>query len=633
MSTSTPTSPVAAAPAPARNVVNDVSEAIDMRVRANMARAWSGISPISLALAYTDWALHFASSPGARWRLFRQAMEQSVNWQNDAVLALAKTAAKPLQELAHAGRGEPEASPTAVAKPVEPLAQAIHTDPRYADPLWEEWPWRGCATASKAMEAWWRGASGLRGMQDHSREQMRFYGLKALDVLAPSNWLLSNPEAMRTAWETGGQSLMKGMDNAMNEFRLRHGGEGSELARSRRKEDPMPGQQVAVTPGRVVLRNRLIELIQYAPTTEQVHAEPVLIVPSCIMKYYILDLAPQNSMVRWLVSQGHTVYIISWKNPDAGDAHMGMDAYVRTGVLDALDHVHTATGQPVHLAGYCLGGTFAAMAAAALGGGDAHAASHRDGMASVSPLASLTLMAAETDFTEPGEMGVLIDEAQVNMLEGMMAQKGFLTGKQMSGSFQFLHSRELVWSSQTKRWLLGEDEITNDLMAWNADVTRLPAAMHSQYLRHCFLNNDLAEGHMPFEGQSLSLRDIRVPVFAVGTVKDHVAPWRSVYKIHRLVQGDVTFALTNGGHNAGIVSEPGHKGRYFQYLTTPHKAAWRTADEWQAAAPRQDGSWWTAWSAWMLAQGSGTQVPARTVSPDAGVCDAPGDYVMVRYGD
>lgn len=214
-----------------------------------------------------------------------------------------------------------------------------------------------------------------------------------------------------------------------------------------------------------------------------------------------------------------------------------------------------------------------------------------------------------------------------------MAARGFLTGRQMAGSFQFLHSRELVWSSRTQRWLMGEEAVPNDLMAWNADVTRLPAVMHSQYLRSCFLNNDLAEGRYLFEGRPISLRDIRVPVFAVGTVKDHVAPWRSVYKIHRLVSAEVTFALTNGGHNAGIVSEPGHAGRFFQLHTTASGQPWQSPEEWQAAAPRHEGSWWPAWQQWLLDQGQGRRVKARVPRANAELGPAPGRYVMVRYGD
>lgn len=511
------------------------------------------------------------------------------------------------------------------------LAGALAEDQRYAAPAWQILPWRSLATATKSCESWWLRACSLRGMQLHSRDQMRFYGLQLLDMLAPSNALASNPEALQAAWRTGGQSLLRGLEHMLRELPSANGWQADTTMTS----GIGPGQGLAMTPGRVVMRNGLIELIQYQPATSEVRAEPVLIVPSCIMKYYILDLSPHNSLVRWLVGQGRTVFILSWRNPDEGDALLGMDDYVHDGVLAALDHVRCATGQPVHLAGYCLGGTFAAIAAAALGGGDTQACQPASGAgdADAGPLASLTLLAAETDFSEPGEMGVLIDEAQVHQLEEVMAARGFLSGREMAASFQFLHSRELVWSSRTRRWLLGQDEVPNDLMIWNADVTRLPAVMHSQYLGGCFLRNDLAEGRYLFQGQPVSLRDIRVPVFAVGTVKDHVAPWHSCYKVHRLVSAEVTFALTNGGHNAGIVSEPGHPGRHYQLLTTPLGQPWRTSGEWLQAAPRFEGSWWTAWDQWLLTRGSGAQVAACLPPEDETLGPAPGRYVMVRYDD
>ena len=613
---------------------DDGHHALDQQASVLMAQLWSGVSPLSLALAVTDWVLHLWSSPGTQWRLARQAAEQAQAWWGDTLQALVRTAVAPAQGLPDSGAGaNGPATPAAPAATTESaLARALREDARFSHATWQLWPWRALASANKAAELWWQQAASLRGMLPHSREQMRFYGRQWLDMWAPSNSLWTNPQALQRALETGGQSLWKGWGKALEDVRWRVG-----LQPPPRRFDPAlaPGRGLATTPGQVVLRNALIELIQYAPTTPMVQREPVLIIPSCIMKYYILDLSPHNSLVRWLVAQGYSVYIVSWKNPDEGDALLGIDDYVRDGVLAALDHVHCATGAPAHLMGYCLGGTFAAMAAAALGGGDARLGCQTQamvGQGTQALLASLTLLAAETDFKEPGELGILIDEEQVRLLEAMMAARGFLTGQQMAGSFQFLHSRELVWSSQTRRWLFGEDEIGNDLMAWNADVTRLPAVMHSQYLRQCYLNNDLAEGRFRFEDQPISLRDIRVPVFAVGTVKDHVAPWRSVYKIHHLVSADVTFALTNGGHNAGIVSEPGHPGRYHHLLTTSAQEPWRTPDEWLAVAPRREGSWWPSWHAWLLAHSSGT-VPARMPPVSTQLGAAPGQYVLVRYGD
>ena len=614
---------------PARRAAraDDLVSELDRNAAAVTARLWSGLSPISLALAYTDWALNLAASPGSRVRLARRAWRQGWDWLDDTAQALVRQSAAALLGQ-HGGAGP---APATSAPATSALASALAEDMRFAAPDWLQWPWFGLASATKAWEAWWQDASSLRGMHPHSREQMRFYGRQLLDAGAPSNWLWTNPEALRVARDTDGQSLLKGLGHMVDEL-----ADGQEGASEPAKLPGLgPGASLATAPGQVVLRNELVELIQYAPSTPEVHAEPVLIIPSCIMKYYILDLSPHNSLVRWLVGRGHTVYIVSWRNPDEGDALLGMDDYVREGVLASLDHVHGASGgEQVHLMGYCLGGTFAAIAAAALGGGDAPACRpNGHDPEPAGPLASLTLLAAETDFTEPGEMGVLIDEAQVRQIEEVMAARGFLTGRQMAGSFQFIRSRELVWSGHTRRWLLGEEEVSSDLMVWNADVTRLPAVMHSQYLGSCYLRNDLAEGRYLFHSQPISLRDIRVPVFGVGTLKDHVAPWRSCYKMHRLVSGEVTFALTNGGHNAGIVSEPGHAGRRYRLLTTRPGQPWRSPDEWQAAALCHEGSWWTAWDDWLRAQGSGRTLPARVPPEDDALGPAPGRYVLVRYGD
>jgi polyhydroxyalkanoate synthase len=347
------------------------------------------------------------------------------------------------------------------------------------------------------------------------------------------------------------------------------------------------------------------------------------------MKYYILDLSPANSMVRWLVSQGHTVFILSWRNPDESDALVSFDDYLELGVFDPLAAIaRLVPGEAVHAAGYCLGGTLLAIGAAAL--------AREDGIerADALPrLASVSLLAAETDFTEPGEMGVMIDESQVAMLEDLMAERGFLTGAQMAGSFTYLHSRELVWSHQLRTLWLGQRDEPNDLMAWNADVTRMPATMHSQYLRRLYLHNDLAEGRYEVEGAPVSLADIRQPVFAVGTEKDHVAPWRSVYKLHRLTDTDLTFALASGGHNAGIVSEPGHPRRSYAIAERVHESHWQSPDEWLQHATRHDGSWWPAWSAWLVAHGSGRRVKPRAPIVDEGLGAAPGRHVLVRYAD
>ena len=594
---------------------------LERRLQVAQSKLFFGLSPISLALASTDWWLHLLSSPGAQMRLQNDAVHKVLDWVDHTGALARQCTDKHLNTLAgKAGDAPPSDTPMGQHK----------QDQRFDDAAWESFPWQSWIDAHALGEAWWMQATQLRGMQPHSREQMRFYASKWMDILAPGNTLLTNPQAIDAALRSGGQSLLKGMKHAVDEWQQKMGMHPEGAA----TDALQPGQGLAMTPGEVVMRNHMVELIQYKPSTTQVHAQPVLIVPSCIMKYYIMDLSAHNSMVRWLVSQGHTVFMMSWRNPDENDALLMMDDYVNEGVLASLQHVAHATGEAVHLMGYCLGGTFAAMAAAIIER-DRMRMAHGGATDGPAPptLASLSMLAAETDFREPGEMGVLIDEAQVRMLEDMMAETGFLTGRQMAGSFQFLHSRELVWSSQTRRWLLGEEEIPNDLMVWNADVTRLPAAMHSQYLRQCFLHNDLASGNFVISGHSVNLRDIHLPVFAVGTVKDHVAPWRSVYKLHRLMSSPVTFVLTNGGHNAGIISEPGHKGRHYQQLTLELDEARLTPDEWLEQAPRHEGSWWTAWSAWLVSQGSGRKVKARVPAHDAELGAAPGQYVMVRYGD
>jgi len=355
----------------------------------------------------------------------------------------------------------------------------------------------------------------------------------------------------------------------------------------------------------------------------------VFIVPSWIMKYYILDLSPHDSMVRWLVNQGHTVFMLSWLNPDESDALLDMYDYLQLGVFDALAAIgRRVPGEAVHAVGYCLGGTLLAIASAAL----ARPGRVADAEA-LPPLASLSFLAAEIDFTEPGEMGVLIDESQVALLEEMMAERGYLTGRQMAASFQFLHSRELIWSATLRELWMGEPLRPNDLMAWNADTTRMPAAMHSQYLRRLYLHNELAESRYCVESRPVSLNDVHQPMFVVGTEKDHVAPWRSVYKLHQLTDAEITFVLTSGGHNAGIVSEPGHAVRRWRDAVRRPGDPWLSPDEWEAAAKLHEGSWWTAWDTWIKAKGSGREVSARQLTGRDGLCGAPGAYVHQRCED
>jgi polyhydroxyalkanoate synthase len=353
-----------------------------------------------------------------------------------------------------------------------------------------------------------------------------------------------------------------------------------------------------------------------------VRPEPILIVPAWIMKYYILDLSAQNSLVRFLVAQGFTVFMVSWKNPDASDRDLGMEDYRALGVMAAMDAVQTITHAPkLHAVGYCLGGTLLSIAAAAMG---------RD---SDARLASVSLLAAQVDFTEAGPLRLFITDSEVTLIEDMMAEKGYLSSDQMAGAFALLRARDLIWAPAINDYLLGKRGDAFDLMAWNADATRMPARMHSEYLRKLFLNNDLAEGRYHVGAHAIAVGDIRAPIFAVGTEDDHVAPWQSVYKLHLFADVDLTFVLTSGGHNAGIVSEPGHKGRHFRIADKAAKAAYRDPDDWLAENSASDGSWWPAFTEW-LAQRSGEPAPLPPMGAPSGackaLCDAPGTYVMQR---
>lgn len=562
----------------------------DRKLRAPWVNMTGGLSPISMALAMTDWAWHLAASPGMAMRLTRQSMDHG------------------LQALKQVG--------------CDPHKPAI--DKRYADPAWALWPFCALASAHHTAESWWREATHLRGMAHHHQDVVHLFARQWLDMLSPRNWPLTNPKVLQTTLQTQGANLRQGWMHLQQDIQRQwHPGspvEGEPLYR--------PGIEVACTPGAVVHRNHLIELIQYQPGTSQVHREPVFIVPSWIMKYYILDLSPHNSLVRYLVEQGHTVFMLSWRNPDASDALLDMEDYLRLGVLNPLAVITERTGGvPIHAAGYCLGGTLLSIAAAAL----AREEPMKDAGA-IAPLASLTFLATQLDFQDAGEMGVLLDEAQVAVLEDIMAEKGFLSGRQMGGSFQFLHAQDLIWSARMREYWLGERIASSDLMAWNADVTRMPATMHSQYLHQMYLHNDLANGRYKVDGQPVSLGDLRWPVFAVGTQKDHITPWRSAYKVHTLTRSDVTFVLTRGGHNAGIVSEPGHPHRAYQMLHTPLDAEAMAPEIWQRRAPQYTGSWWPAWHEWLRSHG-GAHVSAREISPVDVLEPAPGNHVHIRYRD
>ncbi len=495
---------------------------------------------------------------------------------------------------------------------IEPLPQ----DHRFDSPTWQHWPFNLYYQSFLLLQQWLHNATtGVRGVSCHDEEVVTFVGRQLLDLYAPTNLPWTNPDVLRATCREGGTNLARGLSNWFEDWQ--HAVLGEKPVGT---ENFDVGKNVAITPGKVIYRNRLIELIQYAPVTPTVKAEPVLIVPAWIMKYYILDLSPENSLVKYLVERGHTVFMISWKNPGADDRDLGLDDYRTLGVSESLAVIEAVVpDRKVHAVGYCLGGTLLAIAASAM----ARDNSNR--------LESVTLFAAETDFSEPGELGLFIDENQITFLEDLMWDQGFLDTRQMAGAFQLLRSNDLVWSQMVRDYLLGQRQPMTDLMAWNADGTRMPYQMHSEYLRSLYLRNDLAEGRLQVVGRPVTLTDIRVPIFVVSTVKDHVAPWRSVYKLHLLTDTELTFVLTTGGHNAGIVSEPGHPHRSFQMRTHNVGDHYVDPETWQAIAAHQEGSWWPAWQFWLERHSSGL-VPAPPMgATHAGyppLADAPGGYVL-----
>ncbi len=567
--------------------------AFDRQLHASMSKIF-GLSPAALATAWFDWAAHLAIAPGRQAELAKNAGEKAVLLAN---------------YLTHMAAG---------CKTPACCAHPLPQDRRFNDEGWQNWPYNIYQQAFLLTEQWWQEATGsVRGVTRHHSDVVPFLTRQWIDMFSPLNFPLTNPRVAQAATEKGGMNFIKGAENYLDDL--------SRLitqAPPAGTEEYKVGGNIAITKGKVVYQNRLIELIQYAPATKEVYAEPVLIVPAWIMKYYILDLSPENSLVKYLVGRGHTVFMISWKNPDAGDRELGFEEYLNLGVMEALKAVTAIVPeQKVHAVGYCLGGTLLSIAASAMA---------RDGD---ERLKSITLFAAQVDFEEAGELLLFVDESQLAFLEDVMWEQGYLDKKHMAGTFQMLRSHDLVWSRIVEQYMLGNRPSLNDLMAWNADATRMPYRMHSEYLRSLFLNNDLSEGRFTVDGKSISLTDIRVPVFAVSTQRDHVAPWHSVYKIRHFTDTDVTFLLTSGGHNAGIVSEPGHPRRSYQVSTFKHTDKHIAPETWRGKTPSHEGSWWPEWCKWLGDHSKNKEKPPAMGAPNKGykvLRDAPGEYVMMQ---
>lgn len=513
-------------------------QALDTLWHALQGRGTMNFSPVATALAAGDWAMHLANSPAKQTELW---------------MALATLPAALQAEKAHAVEAEGGAA-----------------DRRFNGEGWAQEPFCTFRSLySLACRAWGTLAVGVPGVEPHHGELMAFMGRQVLELGSPYNYLATNPELLRLTRQEKGGNLVRGLCHYAEDMgRLFQGMPPAEAGAFE------VGRNLAVTDGEVIYRNRLMELIQYRPSTPEVFADPVLIVPAWIMKYYILDLSAENSMVKYLVDQGHTVFMVSWKNPATGDRDLDLEDYMDSGI-----------------------------------------------------------MAAQTDFTEAGELMLFIDPAQLSFLEDIMRFQGYLDTGQMAGAFQLLRAYDLIWSQAVGRYLKGERRPMNALMTWNADATRMPSRMHSRYLRELFLDNDFSEGRFEVKGRPVVISDIHVPIFLVATQKDHVAPWTSVYKLHLAADArSITFVLTAGGHNSGIVSEPGHPGRSYRMATRREGEIYVPPERWLASTPVKEGSWWVDWQKWLMA-GSGQKgappAPGRFSGEGEG-CVAPGSYVYGR---
>ena len=457
--------------------------------------------------------------------------------------------------------------------------------------------------------------SSVEGIPDESKRKVDFFTRQYIDALSPSNFAATNPQVVRETMKSGGTNLVKGLKNLLEDL---DEGDGQIRIKMTDPKAFKVGVNVATMPGKVVFQNELMQLIQYAPLTKEVYRRPLFIIPPWINKFYILDLREKNSFIRWATGQGHTVFVISWVNPDAGLAHKNFEDYMFQGPLAALDAIAQATGErEANAIGYCLGGTLLGLT---LG----YMATKRDDR-----IKSATFFVSLLDFSIPGELGVFIDEKQVENLERRMNERGFLEGSEMAGTFNMLRANDLIWSFVINNYLLGKEPFPFDLLYWNSDSTRMPAQMHSFYLRNMYLKNALRNpGGVTLGGVPIDLGKTKVPSYFISTAEDHIAPWKSTYLGARLLKGPVRFVLGGSGHIAGIVNPPAAK-KYFYWT---NEALPPSPEAWEAGATRHEGSWWNDWLRWIDALNGPDRVSAR--QPGDGklkpIEDAPGSYVSVR---
>jgi polyhydroxyalkanoate synthase len=568
-----------------------IADFMHRQARGSPAESWD---PLNISAAFIEMTRRMMADPG------KLAQAQADLWRSYLQLWQATT-------------------DRMLGKEAKSVAEPPKGDRRFRHPDWEQNPIFDYIKQSYLLTSNWivNTVRQVDGLDDETAKRIDFYTRQFVDAMAPSNFALTNPEVMRATIDSGGQNLVKGLSNLLTDLER---GKGRLHIRMSDETAFEIGRNVAVTPGKVVFQNDLIQLIQYLPVMEKVRKRPLLIVPPWINKYYILDLKPENSFIKWAVEQGHTVFVVSWVNPDSRLAKKTFDDYLLEGPIAALDAIRDATGEEAaNIIGYCIGGTLVACALAYLTAIGKPA------------VASATYFATLIDFEEPGELGVFIDEEQLVQLERRMSEKGYLAGADMATTFNMLRANDLIWSFVVNNYLLGKDPFPFDLLYWNSDSTRMPAAMHGFYLRSMYQENRLTQpGGITLAGVPIDLHAVRTPTYVLATREDHIAPWTSCYAANRTYAGPVRFVLSASGHIAGVVNPPAAKK--YSYWTNDARPA--DPPEWFKGATEHPGSWWPDWNDWAAAYEDG-EVPAR--QPGDGklkiIEDAPGSYVRVRATD
>jgi polyhydroxyalkanoate synthase len=508
-----------------------------------------------------------------------------------------------------------------LGREVTPLVEPDKGDKRFKDAGWQDGAVFDFLKQSYLLTSRWVQStmSQAEGVDPRVARKAEFYAKQFLDAMSPSNFVLTNPEVMRATIESNGENLVKGWENLLEDLER---GKGKLAVKMVDSKAFTVGETIATAPGQVIYQNDLMQLLQFEPTTKQVYKRPLFIVPPWINKYYILDLKPQNSFIRWMVDKGYTVFVVSWNMPDETTTEKTFESYMREGVLDGLDAVKKATGEDeVTAIGYCIGGTLMASTLAWM-------AQKKD-----ERIKAVTFFAAQVDFTEAGELSVFTDEETLTYLENLMAEKGYLDGGEMATTFNMLRSNDLIWSFVVNNYLLGKEPFPFDLLYWNSDCTRMPAKMHAFYLRNMYQKNLLSQpGQLELAGEKLDLRQIKIPVYLQASKDDHIAPYKSVYKATQLYGGPVRFMMAGSGHIAGVINHPDAKK--YQHWLNETKTNPPNVEDWIKGAKEYPGSWWNDWDAW-LAPKSGEKVPAR--KPGDGklkvIEPAPGSYVKKRIVD